>query len=109
MRIHLRYTKREDLTLNFLLHQNIKTFVTYYEDYKGISGGGTIKLKGLLGTRGVGVNRAKEGSMYKMSLMRVLQLNKRILSAVKCKCPQVIAVRPSKKSYATRGTRAPSK
>ena len=47
--------------------------------------------------------------MYKMSSMRVLQLIKRIPSAVKCKCPQVIAVRLSRKSYATRGTRAPSK
>ena len=66
-------------------------------------------MKGLLGTRGVGVNQVKEGSVYKMSSMRVLQLTKRIPSAMKCKCPQVIAVRPSKKSYATRGTRAPSK
>ena len=82
----------------FILHQENKTFVTYLKDYKGVSGGGAIKSKGLLGTQGVGVNQVKEGSMYKMSSIWVLQLTKRIPSGVKCKCPQSIAIRPSKKS-----------
>ena len=68
-----------------------------------------MKSKGLLGTQRRGVNLAKEGSVYKMSSMRVLRRRKRIPSEVKCKCLQVMAVRLSKKSYATRGTRAPSK
>jgi len=68
-----------------------------------------MKSKGLAGTRGVGTKQENWGSVRSKSVIRVLRLTKRIPCLVKCKCPQRIAVRPSKKSYATRGTRAPSK
>ena len=73
MRIHLRHKKKDLITLNFYYTKKYKTFVTYSKNYKGVSGGGVIKLKGLLGTQGIGVNQAKEGSVYKMSLIRVLR------------------------------------
>jgi len=68
-----------------------------------------MKLKGLAGTWGVGTKQENWGSVQSKSIMCVLWLTKRIPYSVKYKCPQRIAVRPSKKSYATRGTRAPSK
>jgi len=68
-----------------------------------------MKSNGLVGTRGVGTKHENWGSIRSKSVMRMLQLTKRIPCSVKCKWPQRIAVRPSRKSYATRGTRAPSK
>jgi len=68
-----------------------------------------MESKGLAGTRGVGTKQENWGSVRSKSVIRVLRLTKRIPCSVKCKCLQRIAVRPSKKSYATRGTRAPSK
>jgi len=68
-----------------------------------------MKSKGLAGTQGVGTKQENWGSVRSKSIILVLQLTKRIPCSVKCKCPQRIAVQPSRKSYATRGTRAPSK
>ena len=68
-----------------------------------------MKSNGLVGTRGVGTKQENWGSVRSKSVIRVLQLTKRIPCSVKCKWPQRIAVRLSRKSYATRGTRAPSK
>jgi len=39
----------------------------------------------------------------------VLQLTTKIPSAIKCKCPQRRVTHPSRKSYVTKGIRAPSK
>jgi len=68
-----------------------------------------MKSNGLVGTRGVGTKQANWGSVRNKSIILVLRLTKRIPCSVKCKWPQRMAVRLSKKSYATRGTRAPSK
>jgi len=68
-----------------------------------------IQAKGLTGTRGVQTNAASPGWVRRRSSVRVLRLTTKIPSAVKCKCPQRRATRPSRKSYATKGTRAPSK
>jgi len=65
--------------------------------------------KGLVGTQGVHTKVAKPGCVHKMSLVRVFLSITKIPSAKKCKCPQRVAIRPSKKSYATNGTRASSK
>jgi len=78
--------------------------------YKGVSkGGGIIQEKGLMGTRGVQTNAASPGCVRKRSSVWVLRLTTKIPSTVKCKCPQRRATRPSRKSYATKGTREPSK
>jgi len=68
-----------------------------------------MKSNGLAGTQGVGTKQENWGSMRSKSVMHVLWLVKRIPCSTKCKCPQRMAVQPSKKSYAMRGTRAPSK
>jgi len=68
-----------------------------------------MKSKGLVGTRGVGMKQENWGSMRSKSVILVLRLTKRIPCSVKRKCPQRIAVQPSRKSYATRETRAPLK
>jgi len=65
--------------------------------------------KGLVGTWGVGTKQANLGSVRSRSVIRVLQLINKIPCSVKCKWPQRMAIQLSKKSYATRGTRAPSK
>ena len=65
--------------------------------------------KGRVGTQGVHTNWAKWGCVRKRSSVRVLRLMTKIPSAVKCKRPTKVAWRPSKKSKARRGTRAPSK
>jgi len=67
------------------------------------------QAKGLVGTRGVQTKAASLGCVRKRSSVRVLRLTTKIPSTVKCKCPQRRAIRLSRKSYATRGTRAPSK
>jgi len=68
-----------------------------------------MKSNGLEGTQGVGMKQENWGSVRSKSMICVLRLIKRIPCLVKCKCPQRIAVRPSRKLYVTRGTRAPSK
>ena len=52
---------------------------------------------------------AKPGCVRKMSLVQVFLSMTKIPSVEKCKCPQMVVIRPSRKSYAINGTRAPSK
>jgi len=68
-----------------------------------------MKSKGLVGTRGVGMKHENWGSVQSKSVIRVLWLTNRIPCSVKCKWPQRIAVRLSRKSYAMRGMRVSSK
>jgi len=68
-----------------------------------------MKSKGLAGTQEVGTKQENWGSICNKSVIHILQLIKRIPCSVKCKWLQRIAVQPSRKSYMTRGTRAPSK
>jgi len=68
-----------------------------------------MKAKGLVGTRGVQTKVASPGCVRKRSSVRVFLLITKIPSGVKCKCPQRVAMRPSRKSYATKGTSTPSK
>ena len=68
-----------------------------------------MKEKGLVGIRGVHTKAASPGCVRKMSSVRVFLSITKILSTVKCIRPQRVAIRPSKKSYAANGTRAPSK
>jgi len=78
--------------------------------YKGTStGGGVIQAKGLVGIWGVHMKAASPGCICKRSSVRVFLLITKMLSGVKCKCPQRVAMRLSRKSYATKGTSAPSK
>jgi len=56
-----------------------------------------MKSKGLAGTRGVGTKQENWGSVRSKSVILVLRLIKRIPCSTKCKCPQRMAVRPSKK------------
>jgi len=57
-----------------------------------------MESKGLAGTCGVGMKQENCGSIHNKSVIRVLRLTKRIPCSVKCKWPQRMAVRPSKKS-----------
>ena len=68
-----------------------------------------IKSKGFVGTLGVHINLANSGCVRSMSSIHVVLLTMKIPLSVKCKCPHKVIVRPSKKSYNTRGTSAPSK
>ena len=68
-----------------------------------------MKLKGFVGTLGVHTNLASSGCVCRASSVRVVLLTIRIPLSVKCKCPHKVIVRPSKKSYETNGTKAPSK
>ena len=68
-----------------------------------------MKVKGLVGTQGVQTNAASPDCVHKRSSVRVFLSMTKILSAVKCKCPQRVARRPSRKSYTTIGTSTPSK
>jgi len=72
-------------------------------------GGGVICAKGLVGMRGVQTNVASLGCVRKMSSVRVFLSVTKIPSAVKWRCLHRVAICPSKKLYATKGTRAPSK
>jgi len=54
--------------------------------------------KGLVGTRGVHTKAAKPGCVRKRSLVRVFLSMIKMPSVVKCKWPQRVAIRPSKKS-----------
>ena len=62
-----------------------------------------------MGTQGVGTKQENWGSVHNKSVIYVLWLTKRIPCSVKRKWPQRMAVRLSRKLYATRGMRAPSK
>jgi len=68
-----------------------------------------MKAKGLVEVQGVQTKVASLGCVHKISSVRVFLSITKILSTVKCKCPQRVAIRPSKKSYAVNGMRAPSK
>jgi len=68
-----------------------------------------MQAKGLVGTRGVQTNAASPGCVHNKSSIRVFLSMTKMPSVVKCRRPQRVAIRPSRKSYATRGTRAPSK
>jgi hypothetical protein len=68
-----------------------------------------MKSKGFVGTLGVHTNLASAGCVRRVSSVRVVLLTMSIPLSVKCKCPHKVIVRPSKKSYKTKGTRAPSK
>ena len=68
-----------------------------------------IQAKGLVGTRGVQTKAASPGCVRKRSSVQVFLSITKMLSGVKCKRPQRVAIRPSRKSYATKGTSMPSK
>ena len=68
-----------------------------------------IKSKGFVGTLGVHTNLASAGCVRRASSVRVVLLTMSMPLSVKCKCPHKVIVRPSKKSYETKGTKAPSK
>ena len=68
-----------------------------------------MQAKGLVGTWGVQTNVASPGCIHKRSSVQVFLSTTKMPSMVKCNWLQRVAIRPSKKSYATRGTRAPSK
>jgi len=55
-------------------------------------------VNGLVGTQGVHMKVAKPGCVRKRSSVWVFLLVTKILSAEKCKCPQRVAICPSKKS-----------
>jgi len=57
----------------------------------------------------VQTNAASPGCVHKRSSIRVFLSITKIPSAVKCKRPQRVARRPSRKSYATKDTSTPSK
>jgi hypothetical protein len=68
-----------------------------------------MKSKGFVGTLGVHMNLASLGCVRRASSVRVVLLTMRMPLSVKYKCPHKVIVRPSKKSYKTNSTRAPSK
>jgi len=68
-----------------------------------------MKAKGLVGTQGVQTKAASLGCVRKRSSVRVFLSVTKMPSTVKCNRPQRVAICPSRKLYATRGTRAPSK
>jgi len=68
-----------------------------------------MKSKGFVGTLGVYTNLANSGCVRKASSVHVVLLTMSMPLSVKCKCPHKVIVRPSRKSYDTNGTRAPSK
>jgi len=72
-------------------------------------GGGVIKAKGLVGRRGVQTKAASPGCVCNRSSVQVFLSITKIPSEVKCNRPQRVARRPSRKSYATKGTSIPSK
>ena len=64
-----------------------------------------IKLKGFVGTLGVHTNLASLGRVRKASSVCVVLLTISMPLSVKRKYPHKVIVRPSKKSYETKGTR----
>ena len=83
---------------------------TYLSNYKGrLSSGGVTWERGLAGVRGVGTKGKRLGLVRKRSSVRTCLSIMKSPSLVKCRRPIKVAKRPSKKSYAITGTRAPSK
>jgi hypothetical protein len=68
-----------------------------------------IKSKGFVGTLGIHMNLASSGCVRRVSSVRIVLLTISIPLSMKCKCPLKVIIRPFKKSYDTKGTRAPSK
>jgi hypothetical protein len=68
-----------------------------------------IKSKGFVGTLGIHMKQASSGCVCNTSSIRMVLLTMKIPCSVKCKCLHNLIVRPSKKSYDTSGTKAPSK
>jgi hypothetical protein len=68
-----------------------------------------MKSKGFVGTLGIHTNLASSGCVHNVSSIRVVLLTIKSPLLVNCNCPHKVIVRPSKKSYNTRGTSAPSK
>jgi len=68
-----------------------------------------MRAKGLVGRRGVQTKAASPGWVRKRSSVQVFLSVTKMPSGVKCKRPQRVARRPSRKSYATKGTSTPSK
>jgi len=103
-------TKRSLITLLIYFAKGNPFVNLLIQVYKGTStGGGVIQEKGLVGTQGVQMKVASPGCVRNKSSVCVFLSTTKILSVVKCSQPQRVAIRLSKKSYATRGTRAPSK
>ena len=65
--------------------------------------------KGFVGTLSIHTNLASAGCVRSVSSVRMVLLTMKIPLSVKCKCPYKVIVHPSKKSYDTSGTKAPSK
>jgi len=63
----------------------------------------------LVGTQGVQTKAASLGCVHKRSSVRVFLSITKIPFGVKCNRPQRVAICPSRKLYATRGTSTPSK
>jgi hypothetical protein len=68
-----------------------------------------IKLKGFVGTLGIHMNLASSGCVHNVSSIRMVLLTIKSPLLVKCKCLYKVIIRPSKKLYDTKGTKAPSK
>jgi hypothetical protein len=68
-----------------------------------------MKSKGFIETLGIHTNLASSGCVCSTSSVRMVLLTMKIPLSIKCKCPHKVIVRPSKKSYNTSGTKAPSK
>jgi hypothetical protein len=68
-----------------------------------------MKSKGFVGTLGVHTNLASSGCVCSASSIHMVLLTIKIPLSVKCKCPHKVIIHPSKKSYKTSGTKAPSK
>jgi hypothetical protein len=68
-----------------------------------------MKSKGFIETLGIHTNLASSGYVRNASSVHVVLLTMRIPLSIKCKCPHKVIVRPSKKLYDTKGTKAPSK
>ena len=68
-----------------------------------------MKSKGFVGTLGIHTNLTNSGCVRRASSVCVVLLTIRMPLSMKCKCPHKVIVRPSKKSYNTKGTKAPSK
>ena len=62
-----------------------------------------------MGTWGVQTKAASPGCVHNKSSVRVFLSITKIPSGVKCNCPHNVAIRLSKKLYATSGTSTPSK
>jgi hypothetical protein len=68
-----------------------------------------MKSKGFVGTLGVHTNLANSGCVRRVSSIRMVLLTISMPLSINCKCPHRVIIRPSKKSYITNGTKAPSK